>query len=173
MRIAFLGFSQTLPSYARRLCRRLVDHHFRLLEGPETLPSSLTSGAIDSATRGMTQRTPQQLRRRQIVSNLRRSTAYEAAFEGIAFLRSCTGAVSFAEGDLLPGQVEGLLVELKDIFRPAIGSGGGLSSGGGALVATPTIDDLVYRPVWKPRSAFSCSVPGVALISDACGRIPR
>jgi len=173
MRLAFLGISLTLSSYVRRLCRRLADYHFRLLDGPETLPYSLTDFAIASARRA--QFGSQQMRRRQYISNLRRSTASEAASEGAAFLRSCNGAVCFAEGDLLPVQVEALLNDLRVIFRVATAGGGASGSGTGrpSASATPTIDDLVYRPSWKPRAASSCSLPGVPLISDACGRIPR
>lgn len=166
MRVAVLGFSQTLPSYARRLCRKLVNYHFELLDGPETLPSSLTRYAVASA-KGRARGAAQQMRRRQLISNLRGSKASDAAFEGIAFLRSCHGATCFAEGDLTPSTCEALMKDLQDIFAVATGGGSG------STTATPTVEDLVYTSNWKPRSASSCSIPGVSLISDACGRIPR
>jgi insulysin len=164
LRLTFLGISQNISSYARRICRRLVKHHFTLLTGPEMLPPSLTAMAVSTASR-----VPNlsQQRRSPIVSNLRRATSYDAATEGIAFLRSCSGAVCFAEGDLLQSEVVALLSDLNDIFSESIGSGSRSSA------AIPTINDLVYKPVWKPRFASSCAVPGVALVSDACGRLPR
>jgi insulysin len=164
MRLSFLGLSQNLSSYARRVCRRLVEHPFQLLAGPEILPFLVTYTAVAGASRATG--IPAQ-RKSRIVSNLRRSTAFETAAEAIAFLRSCTGAVCFAEGDLLQEEVCELRDDLKEIFRPVLGPSGRISA------ATPSIDDLVYRPVWKPRSASSCSISGVPLISDACGRIPR
>jgi insulysin len=165
MRITVLGVSQNLPSYCRRLCRRLVEHPFRLLEGPETLSYSVTDTAIAGANRatGVTLQ-----RKRRIISNLRRSTAYETAAEGIAFLRSCTGAVCFAEGDLLRKEVYELRDDLKGIFSQSVGS-----TGRPLQTATPAIDDLLYKPFWKPRSASPCSISGVPLMSDACGRLPR
>jgi insulysin len=163
IRLSFLGISQTLPSYTRRLCRRLVDHHFSLLAGPERMPAAVTSSAIAYAKKfpGVSKR-----RRNIMVSNLRASTAYEAAIEGIAFFRSCNGAVCFAQGDLICREVDALVDDLQDIFKVAISSNG-------RAVATPTIKDLSYTPVWKPRSASSCAVPGVYLLNDACGRVPR
>jgi ribosomal protein S18 len=165
MRLAFLGINPNLSSYTRRLCRRLVEYHFQLLDGPEILPSSVTETAVAGASRvtGMAVQ-----RQRRLVSNLRRSTAHETADEAIAFLRSCTGAVCFAEGDLLQKEVYELRNDLKEIFRPVVGP-----SGSASPASTPYIDDLLYKPVWKPRFASSCTISGVPLISDACGRIPR
>jgi len=175
MRLSFLGIGRTLPSYVRRICRRLVLHHFRLNDEPETLPSSLKAYAIASVVRaqggGLTQ-----VRKQRIVSNLRGSSASEAAFEGVSFLRSCRGATCFAQGDLLPDQLVALKNELREIFHVVIGGGGTGDDGGsitGSRLANPSIDDLVYKPNWKPRAASSCSLPGVPLISDACGRTLR
>jgi insulysin len=164
LRLTFLGISQNLPSYARRFSRRIVEHHFRLLEGPEMFPFTVTSRAVLAASKtpGLS---PQ--RRRLIVSNLRRSTAYEAATEGIAFLRSCTGGVCFAQGDLLQEEVAALLSDLKDIFSGVTGTGIRESP------VFPSIDDLLYTPIWKPRSASPCLLPGVPLVNDFCGRVPR
>jgi transcriptional regulator of met regulon len=162
MRLVFLGISPNLSSYTRRLCRRLVEHQFKLLDGPELLPSLVTDTAVASRVEGMAIQ-----RKNRLISNLRRSTAYEVAAEATAFLRSCTGAVCFAEGDLPQKEVYELRDDLKEIFRPVVGPSGSASP------ATPSIDDLLYKPLWKPRSASSCTISGVPLISDACGRIPR
>jgi insulysin len=165
LRISVLGISQTLPSYTRRLGRRLVEHHLNLLQGPEFMPSTITAAAIAEAEHA---RNVSQQRKRIIISNLRRSSAYEAAIEGNAFLRSCTGVVSFAQGDLLRNEINDLVENLKMQFSPFLGTAKKTESS-----ATPDITDLLYKPVWKPRSASPCSISGVPLISDACGRIPR
>ncbi|GKZ00602.1 hypothetical protein MPSEU_001012400 [Mayamaea pseudoterrestris] len=165
LRIAFLGVSQTLPSYARRVCRRLVEHHNKLFDGREFFATEI----IQKATRdAKSLQGVSTLRRRRYISNLRRTTAYEAAVEGMAFLRSCTGAVCFSEGDLLPYDTFELLKDLKQILAPVDKNDRALS-----FSKIPEIRDLSYRPQWKPRSASPCAVPGVILVNDACGRIPR
>lgn len=164
LRLTFLGISQNLPSYARRFCRRFTSHSYKLLEGPEIFPSSTTSLAVANASkaRGFTQQ-----RRRTIISSLRRSTAYESATEGIAFLRSCTGAVCLAEGDLLPEEATELMADISSIMSPV------MSAEARNRAATPLVEDLVYRATWKPRSASPCAIPGMILMNDACGRVPR
>jgi insulysin len=164
LRLSFLGISQTLPSYARRFARRLVDHHYKLLDGPEILQPAITAGAVMEArmSPGLTQD-----RRRRVISSLRRSTAIEAATEGILFLRSCHGAVCFAQGDMLSNEVDSLLLDMKQIFSDCTGSNSRIPG------RTPSIDELNYMPRWKPRGASPCALPGMLLIHDACGRIPR
>jgi hypothetical protein len=78
MRLCFQGISQNLASYSRRFCRRLVQHHKDLLEGPEILDKSITDTALQGATRA-TGVSP--LRKREIEKVLRSSSAYEAATE--------------------------------------------------------------------------------------------
>lgn len=164
LRIAILGISQTLPSYTRRLCRRLINHHFELFNGPEMFRKELYRYALVTESRvpGVSR-----IRQSLLMSNLRRSTAYEAASEGLLFLKSCEGAVCFAQGDLLPKEVDLLLGDLREIFGPAIGSSGK------SVSATPSISDLVYKPFWKPRAGSPCFLPGASLMNDSCGRIPR
>ena len=167
LRLSFLGLSQTMPSYARRMIRRLITVSSELLKGPEQLSPSITSIALANASRapGLSPG-----RRRRIMSNLRSSTAYDAASEGIAFLRSCTGTVCFADGDLLRSETIELVESLQEILSDSLGSQIQKQT---EAPATPALQDILYRPVWKPRSASACSVAGVPLISDACGRIPR
>jgi insulysin len=164
MRICFLGISQNISSYARRFCRRLVEHQTKLLEGPEFLESDSVEAA-----QVLVSRAPHvsQLRKRQITSGMRDSTAFDAAVEGISFFKSCNGALFLTQGDLLPSESSLLQHELKEIFRPVIGKNGYAQS------ATPKILDLLYKPTWKPRSASPCAIPGMNLVSDACGRVPR
>ena len=150
MRICFLGLSQNISSYARRLSRRIVQHQTRLLNGPERLPSSIVESAMRSANRAPNL-SPQ--RRRKILNLLRNSSAFEAAVEGLAFFKSCSGAVVVAQGDLLPTEVVSLLGDLKSIFRSVTGNNVGRS-------AIPEVEDIMYRPNFIPRSASSCVIAG-------------
>eukprot|EP00977_Amphora_coffeiformis_P004482 scaffold965_cov158-Amphora_coffeaeformis.AAC.6 len=166
MRLAFMGVNQNLPSYARRFCRRLVEHPGHLLSGPEFFSSRVTNAAVGSArrVRGLSQQ-----RRNTIVSAVRGATAYEAAAEGNAFLRSCSTAVCFAEGDWsTTREVLSLQSDLEAIFATFMFSGRNTNP-----PALPSLNDLIYTPVWKPRFGSPCTLTGVMLISDACGRVPR
>ena len=59
-----------------------------------------------------------------------------------------------------------LVAEIQDLF-----SGFGEADG---FAVQPDLRDLLYKPVWKPRDAsLLCLLPGITLISDGCGRIPR
>lgn len=95
MRISFLGLSQNIGSYARRICRRILEHQSKLLEGPERFPASIVEGAIRSANRA-TNSSPK--RKIQTIGLLRDSSTTEAAVEAIAFFKSCRGGVCFSEG---------------------------------------------------------------------------
>ena len=164
MRICFLGLSQNIASYARRMSRRIVDHQTKLLEGSDGLPSSV----VETAMREVSRRgnlSPN--RRRQILSILRESGATAAAVEAIAFFKSCSGGVCYSQGDLLPRETASLLGDLKGIFRAVTGSNVR------PVPASPELDDIIYRPNWIPRSASVCAITGANLVSDPCGRIPR
>ena len=165
LRICFLGISQNIASYARRFSRRLVTHHNLLLKGRDRLEPSIVDTAVADANRA-TFLSP--FRKRQMVSTLKESTASEAAAEGYSLLKSCSSAVCLAQGDLLPREAIGLLNDLQDIFAPAISSDDSKSP------AVPaSISEVLYKPYWKPRGASPCMIPGVPLISNACGRIQR
>ena len=164
MRICFLGLSQNIASYARRLSRRIVEHQNKLLENQELFSSKIVEAASRNALR-----TPNlsQQRRNEIVNILRESDSTEAAVEGIAFFKSCSGGVCYSQGDLLPKETAALLGDLKVIFRKVTGSNVR------PVPASPELEDLVYRPNFIPRSASVCSIPGANLVSDPCGRVPR
>jgi insulysin len=166
LRLSFLGISQTLPSYTRRITRRLLQHHLMLFDGPSMLSSSIITSAIFAVNNapGLSFS-----RRRSIVSSLRSSKACDVAVEGRSFLQSCSGAIGVVQGDLLPDESSQLLLELQAIFDDAIST----TIGQAQPPATPTLNDILYKPVWKPRYASACSIAGVSLISDACGRVPR
>jgi insulysin len=164
MRLAFLGLSQNIASYARRVSRRIADHQSKLLEGPEMLSDLVVDTSIRETSRfRMTSQ-----RRGLIEKLLRETTALDASREGTGFFKSCSGAVCFAQGDLLPSEALVLLGDLKKIFQKVTGSN---------VSPTPAIPDmetdLMYRANWIPRSASSCTIPGASLISNPCGRVPR
>ncbi|KAL3906170.1 MAG: hypothetical protein SGARI_004120, partial [Bacillariaceae sp.] len=147
MRIAFLGLSQNVASYARRISRRIVDHQNRLLEGPETISEVVVETSIREESRF--RMSPQ--RKTLIVNLLREATSLDASKEAASFFQSCSGAVAFAQGDMLPSEAVLLLGDLKKIFRKVIGSNVSPSP------AIPDIEaDLMYRANWLPRSASTC-----------------
>lgn len=163
LRICFRGLSQSLPSYARRFCRRLVQHHARLVDGSVTIDSTIKKLAINQANR--LQESP--LRKRQIVGNLRTSRDLDAAAEGLAFLNSCDGGVAFSQGDLLHDEAVQLCKEIKSIFSRVA------TENYRDPVQPSSLQELLYKPYWKPKTSSPLLIPGVALISDACGRVQR
>jgi len=164
MRISFLGLSQTLPSYARRLTRLLVKHSSNLLKGRNEIPETVRNTVLSNAKRspGLP---PSRLR--VITTTLEKSTNDDVANEGIDFLHSCQGAMCFSEGDLTPRESADLCSDLRNIFSAYI------NKVELKLSFIPTINDLLDTPSWKPRNASPCYVAGASLMSDACGRVPR
>jgi len=163
MRICFLGLSQNIASYARRLSLRVVDHTNQLLEGPD----QISDNVIDASIRNINRFRMSPQRKSLVLNTLRQTTASDAAREGTGFFNSCSGGVCFAQGDLLPSEALDLLADLKKIFRKT--AGGNLLP----FPAVPDVDDLLYRATWIPRSASVCTISGASLISNPCGRVPR
>ncbi len=163
MRVAFLGLSQNLASYARRISRRMIDHNNQLLEGTEEVDPKIIEAAIRNTNRF--RMAPN--RRSRIIGSLKQTTASDAAKEGTAFFQSCCGAVCFSQGDLLPAESLALLADLKEIFRKVTGTNVRPAP------AIPQVEDLLYRTNWLPRAASVCSLPGSPLVSNPCGRVPR
>ena len=163
LRICFRGISQSLPSYARRFCRRLVQHHARLVDGSAAIAPTTKLLAMNQASR--LQEPP--LRKRQIIGNLRTGTALDAAAEGLAFLNSCDGGLAFAQGDLLNDEAVELCKEIKSIFSRVA------TENYGSPVQPNSLGEILYNPLWKPKTSSPFLIPGVALISDACGRVQR
>ena len=102
-----------------------------------------------------------------IQNTIRQTNALAVAREGTGFFKSCSGAVCFTEGDLLPSEAYALLADLREIFRKTIGVNVRPAP------TIPEVDDLLYRADWLPRGASICSIPGASLISNPCGRVPR
>jgi insulysin len=163
LRLAFLGLSQNVASYARRISRRIVDHQNKLLEGPPKLPDTI----LDASRRNVNRFRMSPQRRTVLLNILKDVTAKDAALEGISFFDSCSGAVCIGQGDILPSEALELLADLKVIYKQVTGKN---------VVPTPAIpepNDILYTASWIPRSASVCTIPGSNLISNACGRVPR
>ena len=163
LRLCFRGVSQSLPSYVRRFCRRLVQHHVKILEGSSKISETVYQKALLDVRSTMK---VNMLNRETASSSPRQIPDQEVANQGSYFLKCTTGAVMITQGDILPKEGNKLLDEVRTIFR---------DYGKGALYydANPNLRDLLYTPYWRPRDASPCLLPGVHLISEACGRVPR
>ncbi len=166
LRLSFLGLSQTLPSYARRVTQLLVRHQMELLDKNGSSVESNRALAIASANRA---RDLSAVRKRAVITTLQKATVYNVAFEGVSFLRSCTGGVCFSQGDLTSSETNKLFQNLRDIVENSIGR----VEEGEVPAVVPTVEGLIDPPTWKPRNASPCYIAGVSLVSDACGRVPR
>jgi hypothetical protein len=108
------------------------------------------------------------LRKRQTIKVLNEATAQQASTEGGIFLYSCTGAICLAQGDLLPNEAIILISDIKAIFDEVMSNDDRIQK-----AAVPDLKEILYKPMWKPRGSSPCAIPGVPLISDACGRVQR
>ena len=117
LRIAFLGLSQNIASYARRISRRIIYHQYKLLDGQEKLPDPV----LEASRRNVNRFRMSSQRRAVLLNVLKDVTAKDAALEGISFFDSCSGAVCIAQGDILPAEALQLLADLKVIFKQVIG----------------------------------------------------
>ena len=164
LRISFLGLSQTIGSYSRRMIQILMKHQQQLLKS-KTLPDSVINSALMdlNKARGLSPS-----RKRIVLNTIKNASSKEVAMEGMSFLQSVTGVVAFSEGDILPGETEALFNDLRNILKDSIGD-----NNGKGIQVIPSVDELVDVPVWKPRNASPCYIAGVSLISDACGRVLR
>lgn len=163
MRVAFLGLSQNIASYARRVSRRVIDHQRKLLEGSEKLSETV----LEASRRNVNRFRMSPQRRTVLLNILKETSATDAALEGISFFKSCSGAVCLAQGDLMPSEALQLLADLKAIYKQVTGTNVSPSP------AIPQPQDMLYPATWIPRSASVCTVPGSGLICNACGRVPR
>jgi len=162
LRLSFRGVSQTLPSYVRRFCRRLLQHHVKLLDGSTNISDSVYQRAISDANRS-----PKisRLQKQQVIDTASEVSEIDVGKQGLFFLRCVNGGYLISQGDVLPNESLKLLGDCEEIFRD-------FSSADGFAVE-PDLRSILYRPFWKPRDASPCLLPGISLISDSCGRIPR
>ncbi len=94
-----------------------------------------------------------------------RASEREVGIEGFALMNSVASCYLISQGDVLPKESRLLATSLQEIFR-------GLNVSLDPF-PEPPLREIMYKPYWKPRDASSCLLPGVTLISDACGRVPR
>jgi hypothetical protein len=99
-------------------------------------------------------------------STSRQVNEQEVGNQGGYFLKCTTGGILITQGDVTPTESRNLVQDVKYIFREY----GNAASHFGA---NPEIRDLLYAPYWKPRDSSPCLLPGVSLVSESCGRVPR
>lgn len=164
LRLCFRGVSQSLPSFVRRVCRRLIVHHEKILSGLSPLSEDVRrKGALNDLSRSTK---VSMLSRDTVIGLSQQLSEQEVANQAAYFLKCTTGAVVITQGDVTPNEGNKLLADLKYIFRDY----GNASS---QYDVAPPIRDLLYVPNWKPRDSSPCLLPGVQLVSEACGRVPR
>ena len=162
LRLSFRGVSQSLPSYVRRFCRRFVKHHSNILDGSTKISPTVYERAFAEVSRS-----PKisGIQRQQMIETINQVSEINVAKQGQLFLSCTNGGYLIAQGDILPNESNKLLEDLQYVFRD-YGSADGFS-------VQPDLSSILYRPFWKPRSSSPCLLPGLSLISDSCGRIPR
>ena len=162
LRISFRGVSQTLPSYVRRFCRRFVKYHDNILSGSTRIVDAARQRAISDASRSPKLNKSQ---KEQIIDTTNVASDRDVAKQGEFFLKCTSGGYLISQGDILPNESSKLLADLQGVFSDYGNADG--------FAVRPEIRALLYRPFWKPRSSSPCLLPGLSLISDCCGRIPR
>ena len=100
-----------------------------------------------------------------MIDTTRQVTEKDVAEQGLLLLRCTSGGVLVSQGDVLPNESSKLLADLQYVFREFCSAS--------SFSVHVEIRDLLYRPFWMPRDSSPCLLPGISLISDACGRIPR
>ena len=163
LRICFRGVSQTLPSYVRRFCRSLVRHHGKLMDGSTKMGYSVPKRASALANRS-----PQMTRAEKdfVADFVTKVSERDVANEASSFLKSTSGGYLIAQGDVLPRESQQIASELQIIFQNYLKASNN-------FLARPELRELLYKPIWKPTDSSPCLLPGVPLIADACGRVPR
>eukprot|EP00548_Thalassiothrix_antarctica_P008529 CAMPEP_0194141690 /NCGR_PEP_ID=MMETSP0152-20130528/11083_1 /TAXON_ID=1049557 /ORGANISM="Thalassiothrix antarctica, Strain L6-D1" /LENGTH=926 /DNA_ID=CAMNT_0038840397 /DNA_START=188 /DNA_END=2968 /DNA_ORIENTATION=- len=165
LRICILGISQNLSSYTQRLSQRLIGHHNKLM-----LEKGIKPTVIERAVAaGYKQRSLSNLRKRKLEKEIRQSSPQEVSREGKAFLASCASALCLVQGDVLTEEATSLVGNLKEIFDTVKTR----NEDEMTQPAVPQLREILYNPLWKPRTSSLCLVAGAPLISDVCGRIPR
>ena len=89
--------------------------------------------------------------------------------QGLFFLRCTNGSYLILQGDVLPNESLKPLSKLQYVFWNF-----------GPFVKEKEVNQnesdlttISYQPFWKPWDDSPCLLPGLSLISDSCGQIPR
>eukprot|EP00592_Proboscia_alata_P019630 CAMPEP_0194422720 /NCGR_PEP_ID=MMETSP0176-20130528/22030_1 /TAXON_ID=216777 /ORGANISM="Proboscia alata, Strain PI-D3" /LENGTH=1206 /DNA_ID=CAMNT_0039231609 /DNA_START=304 /DNA_END=3924 /DNA_ORIENTATION=+ len=170
IRLAFQGMSQMLSKYVHAFCRKLADH---------SLVVTIDQKKMESSIINLSRMDSQRYTKWQIAQAIRDSSAQDVADEAKEFWLSCigNGGVAIAQGDLLPTEGLEILNDVRKIFQLDVDMELSEEEENGKVtdrsrMIRPPLKALLYRPTWKPRMT-SCFIPGIRLISDACGRVPR
>jgi hypothetical protein len=98
---------------------------------------------------------------------LRTASFLDVGTEGSELINSITGVVAISQGNFEAAM--DVVKDLDSIFA----ADASIGKFGPPMMSLPSMSELCYKPYWKPRFASGCYVPGVNLMSDACGRITR
>lgn len=189
--------SSNLPSYIKRFFKKMIIHQKKLSEwrfGSARNNASLLEqrfelcreNAISDVIKTK-ERILSQTQKNRIKRALEVSSVADVSYEGKTFLKSIHGAVGFTQGQgqqgsSSPFSEEQLMSDIREILEDSIGIGSSgspssssspLEDNNNEIVMIPEIEDLVDIPVWQPRFASICSITGITLLSDPCGRVPR
>jgi hypothetical protein len=112
-----------------------------------------------------------QKRRRKVADALRAARPEDVRAEGAQLWRSVEGSLVLAQGDLLPPEA----IALADNFARLAGTPRpSMAAATAEPIAWPPLQSVLYPPRWRPaRAGDPCLLPGVQLVADACGRVPR
>jgi hypothetical protein len=166
LRLSFRGVSQSLPSYVRRFCRSLLQHHVKMLEGTTKISESVyQKGLLDAGWSSKISRL-NRLNKQSISGSTIQISEQDVANQGSFFLTCTTGGILITQGDVLPKEGNKLIDDVAYIFRD-------YGNAASHFQTNPEIRDLLYVPYWRPRDSSPCLLPGVQLVSEACGRVPR
>lgn len=168
MRIAFTGLSQSLPEYTRRFAA-VLSAHAAGAGAPRRAAALPVRAAVAQLERAPAPAWSSgwQVRREGVRAALSAARPADVRAEGAALWASVRGTLTVAQGDLLPAEA----LALADDFSTRAG----VPSGGGSPPsAWPSVRSVLYPPRWLPaRTGDACLLPGIQLVADACGRVPR
>jgi hypothetical protein len=103
---------------------------------------------------------------RDNTSSTSQADEQEVGNQGEYFLKCTTGGILISQGDVTPTESKKLVQDVKYIFRE-------YGNAASHFNTNPEIRDLLYTPYWRPRDSSPCLLPGVSLVSESCGRVPR
>lgn len=141
----------------------MVQHHDKILSGSARISSSVyKKGMLDAGRSSKISR----LKKENIPASSQQISEQDIGNQGRYFLSCTKTGILITQGDILPKEGNKLLDDVRYIFREC----GKLAN---HFEVSPQLRDLLYVPYWRPRDSSPCLLPGVQLVSEACGRVPR
>lgn len=168
LRICILGISQNISAYTLRFCRRLSNQHNKLMLQKMQFEPELIERSVNEAKR---QRSMSPVQKRLIEGIIRSASPQQASREGKEFLSTCNGAMCMTQGDILPAEALSIINSVLPLFEAMKTNTDDEEEQ--VEPVFPQLPEILYNPYWKPNTSLSCQIPGVPLISDACGRVRR